>query len=204
MSRNGQRNRPRPSQVKKVLARQQAKERAKVAQEIHKLQQLDAGDKNPHVQEVKQQLALVVKGHNELVEAYNRNWQGFGQSIQHLDSRVGAMSLVLDDIVRGGIENVTKLSPVDLGLHEAAEHPTVGGVHWPGYIKMYLKQVEAELALLKDKHASEAQQTEPFDPLITPEDDADESADYSDVTFGGKDGSSDGETSTGLEDRATG
>ena len=153
MSRNGQRNRPRPSQVKKVLERQQAKERAKVAQELLKLQQLDAGDKNPHVQELKQQLALVVKGHNELVTAYNSAWQGFGQSIQHLDSRVGAMALVLDDLMRGGIDNVTKLSAVDLGLHEAAEHPTVGGVHWPGYIKMYLKQVEAELATLKEKHS---------------------------------------------------
>lgn len=201
MSRNGQRNRPRPSQVKKVLARQQAKERAKVAQEIHKLQQLDEGDKNPHVQELKQQLSLVVKGHNELVTAYNNAWQGFGQSIQHLDSRVGAMALVLDDLVRGGIDNVSKLSPLEA---PTPEHPTVGGVHWPGYIKMYLTQVEAELAALKESHSSEAPQTAPFDPLITPEGDVDESADYSDVAFGGKDGGNDGEASTGLEDRATG
>lgn len=198
MSRNGQKSRPRPSQVKKVLARQQAKERVKVAEHIHKLQQLDAGDKNPHLQELKQQLQLVVNGHNDLVNAYNSNWAGFGNSIQHLDSRVGAIALVLDDLMRGGLENVSKLSSIEA---PTPDHPTVGGVHWPGYIKMYLKQVEAELALLKEQHSSAAPQAEPFDPLITP---TPEELEHSgDVVFGGKD-DTDGEERTGHESRATG
>lgn len=203
MSRNGQRKKPRPAQIQKALARRQEKERAKVAGHIKHLQDLDAGDKNPHIQELKQQLALVIKGHNELVTAYNTNWRGFGASIQHLDSRVGAIALVLDDIVRGGVDNVTKLSAVDLGLHDAAQNPKVGGVHWPGYIKMYLDQVTAELAILKEQREQQgldAPQTKPFDPLITPEEEPD---DDNDVVFGGKD-SSDGEASTGLENRATG
>jgi len=198
MSRNGQRNRPRPSQVKKALARQQEKERAKVATHIKRLQDLDAGDKNPHIQQLNQQLQLVVKGHNELVEAYNANWQGFGNSIQHLDSRVGAISLILDDLVRGGVDNISKLSALEA---PSLQHRSVGGVHWPGYIKMYLTQVNEELEELKAKHASAAPQTEPFDPLITPEGET-ESAD-DDVVFGGKD-SSNGETSTGLEASSTG
>lgn len=197
MSRNGQRTRPRPSQVKKAMERQQEKERAKVALHIKKLQDLDEGDKNPHIQELKEQLRLVVKGHNELVEAYNRNWQGFGNSIQHLDSRVGAIAMVLDDLVRGGIDNISKLGSLEAS---SIDHPTVGGVHWPGYIKMYLKQVEEELAELKAKHSA-APQTEPFDPLITPE--GEDQTESDDVVFGGKD-SSDGETSTGLEASATG
>lgn len=200
MSRNGQKNRPRPSQVKKALARQQEKERAKVAVHIKKLQDLDAGDKNPHMQELKQQLQLLVNGHNDLVNAYNQNWHSFGASIKHLDSRVGGIVLMLDDLIRGGVDNVSKLGPLDLGLHEAAEHPALGGVHWPGYIKMYVNKVEAELAALKEKHASEAPQVVPFDPLITPE--GEESPEDADVVFGGKD--NDGEASTGLENRATG
>lgn len=199
MSRNGQRKRPRPSQVKKVLARQQEKERAKVAVHINRLQQLNAGDQNPHLQQLKEQLQLVVTGHNELVEAYNRNWQGFGNSIQHLDSRVGAIAMVLDDLVRGGIENISKLGPLEAS---SSDHPTVGGVHWPGYIKMYVKQVEAELAELKAKHESAAPQTQPFDPLITPEGE-EESAEVDDVVFGGKD-SNDVEASTGQEASASG
>jgi hypothetical protein len=201
MSRNGQRNKkPRAKLVQKALARQQEKERAKVAVHIKNLQDLDAGDKNPHIQELKQQLQLVVNGHNDLVTAYNQNWHGFGASIQHLDSRVGAIALVLDDLMRGGLDNVSKLGPLDA---PSPDHPTVGGVHWAGYIKMYLNQVALELEEIKvQRAAAEAASPVHFDPLITPpeiqtEDDA------NDVVFGGKD-NDDVEASTGQAASAPG
>lgn len=188
MSRNGQRKRNvRAKQVQKVLQRRQEKERHKVASHILNLQQLQAGDQNPHIQQHAQQLELLIKAHNELATAYNKNWQNFSQSIQMLDTRVGAMMLVLDDIIRSGIEEVTKLDAEGLGLQAGAEHPQIGGVHWPGYFHTYLKKIEAELALLKTQ--AEAAQAVPFDPLITPPEINEEEAD---VVFGGKDGS-DGE-----------
>lgn len=200
MSRNGRRTKPRAAQVQKALARAQEKERAKVAVHINRLQQLEAGDKNPHIQQLTEQMQRLVDGHNNLVAAYNTNWKNLTNSIQHLDSRVGAMALVLDDIVRGGIENVTKLSVIE-SPDGSPEHRSVGGVHWPGYIRMYLKQVEAELEMLKEQQQAEAEatqaaaapQAEPFDPLITPPEDQTED----DVVFGGKDEQEDGEASTG-------
>lgn len=193
MSRNGKNRKPRPRQVQKALLRQQEKERARVAGHVLKLQQLQAGDQSPHIQQINKQLELLVRGHNELAEAYNKNWQGFANSIQHLDSRVGAIMLVLDDIARGGLEEVTKLDAEALGLHKGAEHPQLGGVHWPGYIHTYLKKVEAELEQYKKQ--AEAAQTVQFDPLITPPTVEDE-PDTDDVVFGGKD--EDGEASSGL------
>lgn len=200
MSRNGKNRKPRTKQVQKALQRQQEKERAKVAGHVLKLQQLQAGDQSPHIQQINQQLDQLVKGHNELANAYNTNWTNFANSIQHLDARVGAMQLVLDDIVRTGIQEVTKLDAEALGLHEGAEHPQLGGVHWPGYIRTYLKKVEAELALLKQQ--GEQAQAAPFDPLLTPEAPEAE-AETDDVVFGGKD-DEDGEASSGLSTGTTG
>jgi hypothetical protein len=190
MSRNG-RNRPRPAQVKKALARAQDKERARVAVHIDRLQQLQAGDQNPHIQKIFQQINLLVEGHNSLATACNANWKGFGDSIQHLDARVGAIAQVLDDLVRGGIPNITTLSALE-SPDGKFDNPMVGGVHWPGYIKMYIDRVTVELAELKARHQAQAEasqagateQTEPFDPLITPNQ---EEAEPEDVVFGGKD-----------------
>ena len=190
MSRNGKK--PRAKQVQKAMARAQEKERARVAVHISRLQQLNKGDQDPHIQKLYQQVDLLVQGHNELATACNTNWKGFSDSIQHLDSRVGAMMLVLDDIVRDGVEGVTRLDALALGLHESAEHPQLGGVHWPGYIRTYLKRVEAELAELKARHQAAAQK-EPFDPLITP---TTEETEPEEVVFGGKD-EDNGEAGTG-------
>lgn len=184
MSRNG-RSRPRPAQVKKALARAQEKERAKVAVHLNRLQQLQEGDQNPHIQKLVQQINLLVEGHNNLATACNANWKGFADSIQHLDARVGAIAQVLDDIVKGGIENVTRLSAIE-SPDGNPENPMVGGVHWPGYIKMYIDRVTTELAELKARQQAQAEseQAEPFDPLITPKQ---EEAEPEDVVFGGKD-----------------
>lgn len=184
MSRNGQKKRsPRPAQVAKIQARALAKERKKVAGEVLKLQQLEAGDRDPHIQELRSQVQALLKGHNELVTKYNDNTKGMSQAIQHLDARVGAMMFVLDDIVRGGITNVTKLSPLEA---PSPDHRTVGGVHWQGYVHMYLKQLELELDELRAK--SEAPEL-----LVTPE--PEETEDDEPVVFGGKD-DGDGEAST--------
>lgn len=186
----------RPSQVKKAVERQQEKERAKVAAHVHKLQQLAEGDQNPHIQQLSQQLELLVKGHNDLANAYNVNWKNFADSIKHLDARLGAMAIVFDDFVRGGVENVTKLTAVD-----APEgHPAIGGVHWPGYVALYMKKVEEELAQLRAQaEAAQNAQIAPFDPLLTPvpQDEAEP-----EEVFGGKE--YDGEASPGLQTSATG
>lgn len=202
MSRNGQRKMPRAKQVQKALARAQEKERAKVAVHLDRLSKLNEGDNDPHMQELRRQMQLLVDGHNNLVTAYNTNLQNFGNSIQHLDARVGAIFIVLDDIVKRGISDVTTLGPIDLGIHEGVEHPQLGGVHWAGYIRMYMKKVEEDLALLKQQQQEAAAavqdsavpQAEPFDPLITPEEEPTED-DSNDVVFGGKD--ADVEASTG-------
>lgn len=197
MSRNGQqRKSPRPKQVQKALARKQEKERVKVAGHIHHLQQLDAGDKNPHIQELKQQVRLLVDGHNEFVTAYNNNVAGYGNALQHLDIRVGALCIVLDDIMRGGLDNVTRYTAID--TNNVAD-PSVGGVHWAGYMRMYVKKMEEDLAKLKAQQ--ETAQVVPFDPLITPST-SEETEDGNDVVFGGKD--ENGEDSSGLQTSATG
>lgn len=207
MSRNGKnRKSPRAKQVQKAVQRQQEKERARVAGHLLKLSQLEGGDKNPHIQQINQQLSQLADAHDNLATAYNNNWQGFANSLQLLDARVGAIMLVLDDIVRDGIQEVTKLDAEGLGLHSAAQAPQLGGVHWPGYIHTYVKKVEAELAKLKEAHAaaappegSDEPQTAPFDPLITPEmDDTPED----EVVFGGKEDN--GQVGTRLEAGAPG
>lgn len=186
MSRNGQKQKkPRPSQVAKIQARALVKEREKVAVEVHRLRQLEEGDKNPHIQELRKQVSVLLAGHNELVTKFNSNAQGMAQSIQHLDARVGAMMFVLDDIVRGGVGNVSTMSAMEA---PSPGHRTVGGVHWQGYIHMYLKQLEMELEELRAKNEAAG-----AEPLRTPEAEAIE--DDEPVVFGGKD-DSDGEAST--------
>jgi hypothetical protein len=91
--------------------------------------------------------------------------------------------LVLDDLAKGGMENVT------LRCGESTL-PTldgpVEGVHWEAYIKHYLDNVKKEL-----EARAAAPQSAPF---ITPDQDQAEAS--NDVVFGGED-EPHGETSTG-------
>lgn len=187
MSKNGQmKRRVRAKQVQKLMARKQEKERAQVAKHVLNLQQQQAGDQNPHIQDINRQLAALVQGHNELVTAYNANWKNFSESIRQLDARLGALFLVLDDLVRGGVDNVTKFTEADVS---EPGHPAVGGIHMHAYVRLYLKRAEEEFAALKAQ--AEAAQPPPFDPLVTPPGTAEESeADY---VFGGKEDSTNGE-----------
>ncbi len=189
MSKSGQmKRRVRAKQVQKVLERKQEKERAAVAKHVHLLQQQQAGDQNPHIQQLSQQLEHLVKGHNDLVTAYNVNWKNFADSIRQLDARLGALALVVDDLVRGGVDNVTRLAAADV---PTPDHEAIGGVHWHAYIRLYVKKVEEDLARLKAQEAAaqEAPSVD-FDPLITPPAvDEDTDADV----FGGKDNGFNGE-----------
>ena len=82
--------------------------------------------------------------------------------------------LVLDDLVRGGVSNVTLQSEqVDM-----AKGP---GISWAGYIKYYLQITQAELERLK-------QQEQAQNGLVTPEGaTVDEKESTIDVVFGGND-----------------
>ncbi len=180
MSRNGKKA-PRKAVMEKALLRRQVKEREKVAEHVHRLQQLKAGDESPHIQDLNRQMAALLKGHNELVTAFNGNIRGFADSIQHLDSRVGALAMVLDDLVRKGPEGILTLPASDL-KNAGPDHPAVGGVHWPKYISMYLKQIEGELQQLRERQ--DAAKAVQLDPLITPPELVDE--DEEPVVFGGK------------------
>lgn len=112
-------------------------------------------------------MGLLVKGHNDLVEAYNKNMQMFiGPSMAAFDERIGAMQLVLNDMVVG--EQVT--------THEVDGKKAV---HWEAYGLYYRKKL-SDAALNNDIAT---------DKLITPE--TPEVSD--DVVFGGEQGAKDGQ-----------
>lgn len=143
------------------LEHQAQRERTKVAREVNKLQQLAAaGDINPHLQPVIQQVELLRQGHNSCIEAFNSNFASYGNAIQHMDTGLGAIMLVLDDLVAGGAENVTRRA-------DSLEHGQ--GVYWEAYIALHLKKVAEKI------EASKLQ-------LTTPEPNG---SDAGDVIFGG-------------------
>lgn len=96
---------------------------------------------------------------------------------QHLDARVGAQFLVLDDLIKGGFDNVTRVNDLPGNAPERALGP---GINWEAYIKFHLQKAKEAMEALT---AQERQQI-----LITPEDaDAPEPTESEgmDVIFGG-------------------
>lgn len=114
------------------------------------------------------QVALLTKGHNDLVEAYNARTKTFMESFQQLDLRVGAMQLVLDDMVQSSVTTIEK------------DGKKV--VHWEAYQLYYQKLLSESLMALKGASSEEK--------LITPE--VPEASE--DVVFGGDQGTKDGKT----------
>lgn len=166
MSRNGQKrtNRKlRSSVVAKRLESQVRKERTKVAKEITKLQQLAAGDHDPHIQQLNANIQELLKGHNAAVSGFNQNFLAYSKAIQHIDVRIGALMLVIDDLVKGGVADVTRKEEG-------------GGVHWEAYIKHHINKLKEQLEAQAAQQAAEA-----------PTDDESALAQPGDVVFGGDD-----------------
>lgn len=178
MKKNGKKVRPKVAQ--RVLQRQQEKERAKIAKEVDKLQQLNAGDSNPHIQQLQSNLSELTKHHNELVDAFNSNNRNYNNQLQHLDMRLGAAYSVLQDMFDGNVQSRTmQVEGVDKTLR----------IDWPAYIENYLETVRAEVAKQLAAEKEAAVQTAPVEvleesPLITPLVDEPES-DEPDTVFGG-------------------
>lgn len=191
----GQKRQLRQKVVAGKLKRQSDKERTKVAKELHKLQQLGAGDLNPHIQQLRLESKNTRDGLNNLIQAFNTNFQSYGGAMQHLDARLGALSLVVDDIVSSLAASGVALPELTVVQNEAKTL-----VHWEAYLKHYIDNVRAEL-LARAAAAAEAEQKvgatpggeEPaiLDPLFTPE--APEESTHTDVVFGGD---TDGQIST--------
>jgi hypothetical protein len=181
MSKNGQQPRKiRAKVLKKKLERQQVRERAKVARHVASLQQLNDADQNPAILELRRQCEANRRGCNELINAFNKNFRTYTDAIQHMDARMGAMMLVINDLTE-----LLRLSDMlDETILTTMEVPSMGeqGAEvirrqpfWEGYISSYLNLL---------KVAADSKQNSA--PLV--ESVADESDnDYADTTFGGED-----------------
>lgn len=196
MSKSG--TKPRRQLRQKVVAnklkRQSAKERTKVAREIHKLQQLGAGDLNPHIQQLRLDGDATRKGLNHLIQAFNDNSRMYAEAVQHMDARLGALALAFDDLV-------ASLAASGIALPELTTTEKDGKtlVFWEAYFKHYTENIRTELQARAA--AATAGQTvsaipggeEPvtLDPLFTPE--TPEESTHTDVVFGGD---TDGQIST--------
>jgi hypothetical protein len=191
----GQKRQLRQKVVADKLKRQSGKERTKVAKELHKLQQLGAGDLNPHIQQLRLESKNTRDGLNGLIQAFNTNFQSYGGAMQQLDARLGAMALVVDDLVECLASAGTPLPELTVLKNEAGRT----SVHWEAYIKHYIDNVRAELLMRAEAAAKEEQvgaipggeEPATLDPLFTPE--TPEESTHTDVVFGGD---TDGQTST--------
>lgn len=191
MSKNGMRKQVRPAVVKKVMERQAEKERVKVAKAIQNL----SLENNPLFKGLTADLTNLVQAFNGLAGTVNNNFSAQGQALQHIDFRVVALMMVLDDLVSGGTENVTK--------RVVADGERIEGVAWNSYFERY-RQTILEQQALGQQHVA-AQQ--PADALITPaaaEGDAEEDSGYITTEFGGNEGVIHVEDGSPKEARATG
>lgn len=157
MSKNGKKQaskkKVRAKTVAKNLQERANRERIRVAGEIVKLQRATASQSPVTPAD----LTPLYDHLNRLTEVHNRNSQAFGAGIQHLDARVGAMMLYLDDLARG----------VEVKRED-------GGVGWEHYLTLYIEQIKQ----VQDKAAA----GEPTAPVAE-----DQDTGYNDVTFGGVD-----------------
>jgi len=185
MSRNGQQQRKiRTKVVKKKLERRQVKERQKVARHILNLQQLGEADQNPVILELRQQLEANRKGHNELAQAFNKNFRTYSDAFQHLDARIGSLMLVTNDLVellhsKGLLNEDILTTTIVKGIDDKGVEAEKHQPYWEAYISHYLKlvKVAADNAAEAEKEAQ---------PLIESTS-SDSDSDYADTTFGGED-----------------
>lgn len=178
-----QRRQLRQRVVADKLKRQSDKERAKVAKELHKLQQLGAADLNPHIQQLSLENRQTREGLNRLIQAFNTNSRVYGGAMQQLDARIGALTLVVDDLVASLVAAGVSLPELTVVQQESRTL-----VHWEAYLKHYIDNVRA--ALLAQAEAATGVRPIPggeepaiIDPLFTPG--TPEESSSADVVFGG-------------------
>lgn len=102
----------------------------------------------------------------------------FSNITQHLDSRVGALFLAFNDLIRGGFINVTKENALP---GEAPDVELGPGVNWEAYIKFHLQEAQKAMEAFRAEQAAKVQ-------LITPDGAAEVATDAeqpTDVIFGG-------------------
>jgi hypothetical protein len=128
---------PRSSQVKKFLERRVKKERRKVAAAVLDLQHARAQDPEMAVaQSLTARLDRLESSHNEQAEVLNQNLAAFRAALQHLELRINAIQLVVDDVVAD-----------DLTLLDTALPRRVP--HWVAYQYTALQNIKRELEALK-------------------------------------------------------
>lgn len=142
-----------------------------MAKEVHKLQQLNVGDTNPHVQQLRQNYVELATAHNNLVDAFNKNFNIWNGVIANMDERVGALTL-LGEVLGAAAQ----LPPLEY------------------YLQQYKKAVAEEAAKIQAAQAAlgvdsgEFQKVPvlvPPEPLITPVVEEPEDTDEVDSDFGG-------------------
>lgn len=101
-----------------------------------------------------QQFFLLQRGHNELVEAYNKNNVAYRQVLQHLDARIGMIMMAQDDQVRGELKVI--------------EADGKKSVNWPVYFEEYKAIVQAD-EIKRQKAVEEKTNGNGESPLVTPE-----------------------------------
>lgn len=152
--------------VQRSLARSQAKSEKRVAREVSKLQSLNAGDKDPHIQQLYANMQSLLKGHNDLVDHSNRNFQIYNNSFAQLDARIAALSMVAQELVdRSGLVKPAPLAADSLALD--AE----GNIRWEHYFQKHVAAVKDAVEKLRAEHPEQAAaivDTAPASPLHTP------------------------------------
>lgn len=152
-----------------------------MAKEVHKLQQLNEGDSNPHIQELKAHHNELVVAHNNLVEQFNTNFDNFNKICQQLDVRLGAAYSAMQDLVDSlegvGAGYTSCVHTVSAGA--SIEAKSARRIDWPKYIQQHIDTLQVELARIKaEKEALEntgaieqlaGQLDQQESPLITPE-----------------------------------
>lgn len=174
---NGQKRKLRAKVVASKLKRQSDKERKKVAREIVKIQQLGAEGTNPQLEQLRLEGSSTRSSLNELIAAFNGNSQAYSGAFQHIDARIGAVMLVLDDLTASLTTSGVMLPELTTKVDEPSGRTVV---FWEAYIKHYIDNVRKELE-------ARAAAASAAPPLYTPEAEQTESNNL-DVVFGGNDG----------------
>lgn len=168
-----------------------------MAKEVHKLQQLNDGDTNPHIQQLSANISGLYDAHNELVTACNANWRLYSDQIQHLDIRVGAAYSALQDLVDSlALAGLASLSESDtafigklLVVRSELEGVQKARVDWATYMKNHMEVVQVELQRVHALRESIGETAklplgEELSPLVTPKVEED-TVDEPDTVFGG-------------------
>lgn len=123
-----------------------------MAKEIHKLQQLSQGDKDPHVQQLYVNFKELTESHNALVDACNKNFGIYSQQFQILDMRAGAVFSAVQDLLNSlevsAKDDETSFISKVLVVKPAEGQDGTARVDWQKYMQHYLDTVRVEMVRL--------------------------------------------------------